>query len=274
MGFFICALLMTQAQPVELAVMSFNIRYDNPSDGENAWPHRVTWVAQEMAKGDIIGVQEGLSHQVEQLASELSEYEWVGVGRDDGKRAGEFTPIFFKTSMFELLETSMFWLSEDSDQPGSKGWDAALPRIATTAHLIDKRTEMEFLIINTHFDHRGQHARLHSAELLSESVKELEIPVLLLGDLNVTPDSEAYHTLVESEILRDSRITAVTSPLGPEGTFSGFTKQGNLDEAPRIDYIFASDHFKVRTYEAVVSEKNGRYVSDHLPVKVEVLLTN
>jgi len=271
----ILSLMIAQPQPTQLTVMSFNVRYDNPDDGENAWIHRMTWVADEMENADIIGVQEGLNHQVEQLATELAEYDWVGVGREDGKQLGEFSPIFFKSSMFELLGSKTFWLSEERDQPGSIGWDAALPRIATTAHLKDKRSGREFLIINTHFDHRGKVARLRSTELLLQFVKNrIKIPVLLLGDLNLTPDSDAYATLTKDEIFHDTRTAVISPPLGPIGTFSGFRKQDNLNEAPRIDYIFASHHFIILSYQAVMSEKNGRYVSDHLPIKVDLKISN
>jgi len=267
---FIFALFISQTSSIDVTVMSFNIRYDNPDDGENAWTHRATWVANEMSNADIIGVQEGLSHQVEQLATKLIDYNWTGVGRDDGKRGGEFTPIFFKAAIFELLSSNTFWLSETPNQSGSKGWDAALPRIATTAHLKDKRTGIEFLIINTHFDHRGRVARLQSAQLLADYVRDVEMPALLMGDFNMTPQSDAYEALLEDEILRDSRTEVRTPPSGPVGTFSGFIKQENLNEAPRIDYIFTTHDFIIRQYESVISVKNDQYVSDHLPIKVDL----
>ena len=260
--------LLVQAGPVDVTIMSFNIRYDNPDDGDSAWRYRIKRVADEMAEADLIGVQEALSHQVKHLAEELSGYEWVGVGRDDGKKNGEFTSVFFKASAFELLESTTFWLSETPDEPGSVGWDAALPRIATSVHLRVRGTEFDFRVINTHFDHRGTQARLQSAKLLAERVRESTGPKLLLGDLNTTPDTDVFALFLEEGGLRDAYTVSKMIPKGPVGTFSGFLEQDQLNEAPRIDYILVSSHWNVCSYENVVSVQNGRYVSDHLPVKV------
>ena len=264
--------LLVQPVPIDFTVVSFNIRYDNPGDGESAWPRRAEWVAGEMRQADLIGVQEALRHQAGQLAVQLTGYDWVGIGRDDGKEAGEFAPIFFKTAVFELLSTSTFWLSETPDQPGSQGWDAALPRVATSAHLKVRGGNYDFYVINTHFDHRGIIARQQSAELLVEHIRKLNKPVLLLGDLNTTPDTDIFATLIRGGFLRDTYAVSEASPIGPSGTFSGFLENDRLNEAPRIDYILASPEWNVLTYEAVVSIQNGRYVSDHLPVKVQIRL--
>ncbi len=148
-------IVLVQPVSVEFTAMSFNIRYDNPDDGASAWSHRIERVADEMRQVDLIGVQEALRHQVEQLAEQLSEYTWVGVGRNDGKEDGEFVPVFFRTAMFELLGATTFWLSETPEKPGSRGWDAALLRVVTSAHLKVRGTEFVFHVMNTHFDHRG-----------------------------------------------------------------------------------------------------------------------
>ena len=264
--------LALQSAPTDFTAMSFNIRYDNPEDGPSAWPHRVEWVANEMTEADLIGVQEALVHQVDQLAAQLSGYEWVGVGRDDGKDAGEFVPIFFKTEVFELLDTVTFWLSETPDVPGSRGWDAALPRIATAAYLRVRDTDVLFWVINAHFDHRGNQARLESAKLLARRAQALSdnAPVLVLGDFNTTPDTEVYAALTE-DLLQDARTVSQNPPQGPTGTFSGFLESESLPKA-RIDYVFVSPAWTVQSYEAVVAISEGRYVSDHLPVKVSVRL--
>ncbi len=272
MAHFLILILFAQPVSVDFTGMSFNIRYDNPDDGASAWPHRVEWVASEMRQADLIGIQEALSHQVEQLAAQLPEYDWVGVGRDDGKEDGEFAPVFFKTAVFELLETTTFWLSETPEQPGSRGWDAALPRIATLVHLRMRGTEFDFHVMNTHFDHRGMEARLQSAKLLAERVQELSKPVVLLGDLNTTPDTDVFAALTTEGVLKDARAVSTTLPKGPWGTFSGFLENDQLDEAPRIDHILVSPEWNVLGYEAVVSIQNGRYVSDHLPVKARIQL--
>ncbi len=261
---------LVQPAPAGFTAMSFNVRYDNPDDGANAWSHRLERVANEMTQAELIGVQEALSHQVEQLAEELPGYEWVGTGRNDGKEGGEFTPIFFKTSVFELLESATFWLSETPDEPGSTGWDAALPRIATSVRLKVRNTELEFQVINTHFDHRGRQARLQSARLLSERIQKYTGPNLLLGDLNITPDTDAFVILLGEGELQDAYAVSTIPPKGPTGTFSGFLEHDQLNEAPRIDYILVSSHWAVTSYEAVVSVRNGRYVSDHLPVRAQI----
>jgi len=262
-------LFLSQTVSVDFTVMTFNIRYDQPDDGESAWTHRMSWVADEMLKADIIGVQEALSHQAQQLNEVLVEYDWVGVGRDDGHQNGEFAPIFFKTSMFERLDFNTLWLSEFPDQPGSIGWDAMLPRIATSIFLRIRKTGAVIHIMNTHFDHRGVNARLQSAKLLVDHLHTLDQPVILLGDFNATPDMDVHSVFLEHH-LRDTRLVTQKPPKGPVGTFSGFIQHDQLNKAPRIDYVFVSDHFIAQSYEAVVSVKNGRYVSDHLPVKVDV----
>lgn len=263
---------MLQSASTDFTAMSFNIRYDNPEDGPSAWPHRAEWVANEMTKADLIGVQEALAHQVNQLATQLSGYEWIGVGRDDGKDAGEFAPIFYKAEVFELLDTVTFWLSETPDVPGSRGWDAALPRIATAAYLSVRDTEIRFWVINTHFDHRGNQARLESAKLLTSRARLLaeDAPVLMLGDFNTTPETEAYEVLT-ADLLQDARTVTKNPPEGPIGTFSGFLERESLPEA-RIDYVFVSSAWTVQSYEAVVAVSEGRYVSDHLPVKARIRL--
>jgi len=261
-----------QSASIDFTAMSFNVRYDNPDDGPSAWPHRAEWVANEIAKVDLVGVQEALVHQVDQLATQLSGYEWVGVGRDDGKEAGEFAPIFYKAEVFELLDTVTFWLSETPDVPGSRGWDAALPRIATAAYLSVRETGDRFWVINTHFDHRGNQARLESAKLLSSHARIFteDAPVLMLGDFNTTPETEVYATLTADPI-QDARTVSNNPPEGPVGTFSGFLERETPPQR-RIDYVFVSSGWVVQSYEAVVAVSEGRYVSDHLPVKVSIRL--
>jgi len=266
--------LLIQAAPVSFTVMSFNIRYDNPDDGESAWHYRVDRVAREIAKAELIGAQEALSHQIEQLDAKLPGYEWVGVGRDDGKESGEFAPVFFKTAVFELLEFTTLWLSEIPDQPGSVGWDAALPRIATSVHLRIRGTDHDLQVINTHFDHRGAQARLQSARLLIEYVRAFDRPVVLVGDLNATPDTDVLSVFTEGELLYDTRSASQSPPDRPFGTFSGFLERDQLNDAPRIDYILVSNDWKVNSYEAVVSIQDGRYVSDHLPVRSQLQLVD
>src|SRR6056297_2032192 len=160
-----------------ITIMSYNIRYDNPDDGINAWPNRQDHVAEIMAdiySADIIGVQEALKHQLDDLQARMPGYSWVGVGRDDGRDKGEFSPIFYKTDRFDLIATNTFWLSQTPDRPGSRSWDAAITRIATWARLSDHESGREFYVINTHFDHRGEEARVKSAQLITEFIGGLD----------------------------------------------------------------------------------------------------
>lgn len=250
------------AQPVR--VMSYNIRFDTPSDGVNAWPNRIAKVAEVIQKytPDIIGVQEALHHQLQDLVRVLPHYSYVGVGRDDGKENGEYSAIFYKHARFGLLSNGTFWLSETPEVPGSKSWDAALTRIASHARFFDRETGGEFLFINTHFDHIGKTARAESARLIRARLGELSQskPVILTGDFNCTPDETAYQNLVEEQEL----ILFDATQGKRYGTFCGF--EVDAMECVPIDYIFHTPEWTVLRYH-VISDNNGKYYpSDHLPV--------
>lgn len=253
-------------------IMSFNIRYNNPRDGEHAWPNRKEMVASMVRfhGADLIGMQEVLRSQVDDLTRLLPDYAWYGVGRDDGQNAGEFSPIFYRKGRFELLDSGEFWLSENPDEIASKSWDAAITRIATWVKFVDRKADLEFIHLNTHFDHRGEEARTRSAELILERLKTLggSLPVVVTGDFNVPPTSEAYATM--TSLLVDSKLVSEAEPHGPEGTFGGFTvKLG--DTGDRIDYVFVAEGIRVLRYAALSDQWDGRYPSDHLPVMAEIV---
>lgn len=257
----------------ELTIMSYNIRYDNPDDGINAWPNRKDHVAEMMAdvySADIIGVQEALKHQLDELQERMPGYSWVGVGRDDGKDQGEFSPIFYNKDRFDLIATNTFWLSETPDRPGSRSWDAAITRIATWARLSDQESGREFYVINTHFDHRGDVARVESARLITKFIEGLDegIPVLLTGDFNVTEKSEAYAVLADSPILNDARYLSEEGHEGPTASFSNW--ETLQPEESRIDYIFVNSHVSVLSHIIADDRYDGRFPSDHLPVIARV----
>jgi endonuclease/exonuclease/phosphatase family metal-dependent hydrolase len=153
---------------IALRAMSFNIRYDEPRDGVNAWSNRKTKVGDVIRfhKADLVGVQEALLSQLRDLERMLPDFEWCGVGRTDGKESGEYSAILYRKARFQLLECKTFWLSETPDKPGSMGWDAAYPRIVTWARFRDHGSGRTFFHFNTHFDHRGQKARVESAALI------------------------------------------------------------------------------------------------------------
>lgn len=266
-----------QAAPIR--VLSFNIRYNNPGDSIHAWPNRKDHVANliRFHDADLIGVQEALKDQVDTLAARLPGYGWFGVGRADGDAAGEFSAIFYREDRFEVLDQGTFWLSETPDSAGSRGWDAALPRIVTWGHLRDRTSEETFYHFNTHFDHLGEEARLESARLLRERLREIagDRPFLLTGDFNTTEDAPPYHTLTDvradsAVALHDAYYATSTPPYGPTETFHGFEVGGTT--GGRIDYVFVSEDVRVLRYGVLTDHRQGRYPSDHLPVLVDVAI--
>lgn len=255
--------------------MTYNIRYDNPNDGGNHWELRKRWMANQInfVEPDVMGIQEGLYHQVTFLDDALPTYSYVGVGRDDGKTKGEYSAIFYKTEKLSVITQSTFWLSETPGNP-SVGWDAAMERICTYALFQDKKTEQRFWVFNTHFDHVGDTARSKSVDLILsqiESINTEKLPVFLMGDLNLEPEAEPIQKL--SAQMNDTRHYSTQVVFGPKGTYNGFKHNENVER--RIDYIFAGRRGIVTKKYAVLSDsKDKRYPSDHLPVVVESILFN
>ena len=260
-----------------IKVMSFNIRYNNPSDGDYAWPNRKAMVVSmvNFHGADVIGMQEVLRGQLIELETLLPDYAWYGVGRNngriDGENTGEFAPIFYRQDRFQFLDSGEFWLSETPDVIASRGWDAALPRIATWAKLKDRQSGQDFIHINTYFDHRGDVARVRSAQLILDKLAILSdgLPMVVTGDFNVTPDSDAYATMTSA--LADTKFESESLPHGPDGTFGGFTVELG-ETTKRIDYVFVGDGIKVLRYGVLSDQWNGLYPSDHLPVLAEIQL--
>jgi len=255
-----------------MKVMSFNIRYANPNDAKagNGWETRREMVTALLAyhEPDFIGMQEAMEHQVQYLAEALEDFDWIGVGRDDGKKKGEYAPIFYRKARFELLETGTFWLSETPEKP-SKAWDAALPRICTWGKFRDKTTEREFYYFNTHFDHRGEKAREESAKLIAEKSKGMNegLPTFVTGDFNCRPDSKPYAVMTDH--FRDTHRISKSSPYGPDFTFGSFDV-GN-EQPGRIDYVFVNDKVEVLKSAVFTDQIQGKYPSDHLPVMAHLL---
>jgi endonuclease/exonuclease/phosphatase family metal-dependent hydrolase len=215
---------------------------------------------QEALYGQILDIQEG-----------LPDYEWFGVGRDDGDKAGEFIPIFYNTKKFILLEKGHFWLSENCEKPGL-GWDAACNRITTWGKFQSKVSGKKFFVFNTHFDHMGVEARKNSAVLIREKIEEMtngnDLPVILTGDFNLTPDQEPISLI--KKYMTDSRDISEQPPYGPVGTYNGFKPGSEGDR--RIDYIFVQGGIKVLKYAVLSDSKENRTPSDHLPVFVKLQL--
>ena len=258
-----------------LRVMTYNIRFDNPADGVHAWPNRKELVASVIRfhKADIIGVQEALEHQIQDLMDLLPGYDWVGVGRNEDE-GGEFSAILYRSSVVTVKAAQTFWLSESPNVPGSQSWDSSLPRIATWAHFVTSSEERELFVLNTHFDHRGEQARLESAHLIKEQTSRLAngLPVIVMGDLNATSEQPPLALLSDTPLpdgrsLHDGFVHSLQPHHGPASTWTGFTK---IEADRRIDYIFASEDLPIH-YHAILTDKlEDRYPSDHLPVLVEV----
>jgi len=254
-----------------LEVMTYNIKFANENDGENSWSKRKDHLTDQIRfyEPDIFGVQEALLEQLEHLKGNLPNYNYVGVGREDGINKGEFSALFYDTNQFKVLDEGTFWLSET---PGviSVGWDAALPRICTFALFENKTTKQKFWIFNTHFDHIGEKARVESANLILAKIENLNtanIPVILMGDLNLEPQTKAIQLL--SKKMNDSKIVSKNVVFGPEGTFNGYNFLEPVTR--RIDYIFISKgKLEVLKYAVLSDSWNLKYPSDHLPVFVEL----
>lgn len=265
----------SQKEPTELKVISFNIRFDNPGDAPNNWPNRVplveSYLKSEMP--DVIGVQEALYHQNEEILNLMPGYAYIGTGRDDGMQSGEFSSVFYNTKSLEILEDSQFWLSETPDIPGSIGWEAVLPRVVCWAHFKHIESGFTFYFFNTHYSHVSDLARQKSMEFMSEKIKEIagDQPVVVTGDFNITKGSDLYNHmeshLKEQNGLHNAELIAheVVPPF--DNTFNGFRDEIN----PRvIDYIFVNDHFGVKNYAVDQYKQDSLFVSDHWPVKAQL----
>ena len=254
-----------------LRVMSYNIRNSHAKDGENHWKFRQEiWTASVRAfDPDLLGTQEVLADQYEDLRRLLPDYTVAGVARDDGARAGEWAAIFWRTARFEQLGTGNFWLSETPEKVGSRSWDAACVRICTWVRLRDRVTGRAFVFANTHFDHVSALARVESARLMSERLPQLAEggPVVVSGDFNCTEDGDAYATFTRpaaaGHLVFTDSFRAVHPVRGKdESSFSSF--KGTI-EGSRIDWILHTPQFQARAAE-IVRPASGRYPSDHYPV--------
>ena len=250
-------------------IITYNIRMNTPDDGVNAWPLRKEKVAGllKFHQADIFNVQEALPEQMDDLVSLFPEFDHVGVGRDDGKRAGEHMGIFFKKGRFEKITDGMFWLSETPDKPGF-GWDAVCNRTVTWIKLKDKITKKTFYVFDTHFDHRGNKAREESAKLILNSIKEINkenLPLMLTGDLNLIKTSVPVQLILKE--LPDAMDKTIAPHYGPTGTSGGF----DVKVLPRkIDYIFINDKVTVLRHGHLSDSFGLYYPSDHIPVLAEV----
>lgn len=265
--------LMLVAQgPDTLRVMTFNIRYDNPGDGQHQWTNRKAAAAKLIRDydTDIVGTQEVLHHQLEDLRRQLPDYDHFGVGRADGVQGGEYSAVLYRKDRFILLESGTFWLSETPNQIASVGWDASMERIASWGILEHRKSGRSYFVINTHFDHRGETARRESAALILEKIRSRsgDMPVILTGDFNAEPASMPIQLLrLATELLDVSEVPIPRK--GPDWTFHDF---GRLpaEKRPQIDYIFVSRRMETMAYEVIFEPVGATFHSDHNPVWVQL----
>ncbi|TDS10396.1 endonuclease/exonuclease/phosphatase family protein [Sphingobacterium paludis] len=262
-------MLFTQAQ--DMTVASFNIRMKTNSDVGNLWDDRKVALTNliKFHEFDIFGIQEGFYVQVQDVKQHLPGFNYVGVGRDDGRQEGEHSAIFYNEKRFTVLKSGTFWLSAtDTEQP-NKGWDAVLPRICTWGVFKDKKSGKQFIFMNTHFDHVGVVARRESAKLILAKAKEFakDLPLILTGDFNVDENNEAYFTLAKSGVVQDVHDLAKIV-YTPNASFNGWGK--NLEAQGRIDHIFITKPFTVRKYGILTDTYLGKFPSDHFPVMAEL----
>ncbi len=253
-------------------IMTFNLRYGTADDGENSWPHRrdlVLDVIREQAP-DVLGVQEALRFQLDELAAAFPEYAEVGVGRDDGGTAGEYAAILYRADRFEATEDGTFWFSETPDQPGSTGWGAGLPRVCTWVRLAERASRRFFYVYNVHFDHESQESRERSAMLLASRIlrRAGTAPVVVVGDFNAGEDNAAILYLKgQVEPAPELRLLDSFRVLHPDssevGTFNGFS---GATSGSKIDGILVSSDWEVESAAIVRTSRRGRFPSDHFPV--------
>lgn len=261
-------------QKLQLTIMSYNVRYNTPKDSVNAWEYRKEKVAEVIAsnKIDIAGLQEPWYDQITDLEKLLPDYSWIGWSRDDGKIKGEFTPVFYLKTKFDVLEKGVFWLSSTPEIPGSIGWDEKLPRTAIWVLFREKSSGRQFLFFNTHLG--GNQARTEGAKLLKMKIDEMakELPVIVTGDFNSKPESEPVQIMLgknDRVVLEDSFNKALKRN---NEIYTDYWFDGENKDLKRIDYIFVNEKVKVY-YHEIINKRMGRYYpSDHLPVKAEIEL--
>lgn len=251
-----------------LTVMTYNLRFASATP-PNAWPQRRPLMREVITQisPDVFGTQEGLYGQLQDLATDLPDYNWIGVGRDDGRRKGEFMAIFYRRTRLEPLSTNYFWLSDTPEVPGSTTWGNENRRMVTAVKFRDLQTRRIFNFWDTHFDHQVQLAREKSAALIRKRISALpsSVPLLLVGDFNaVAGQNRAYHALVDDGFLVDTWKLAKQRGGEDVDTFNGF--KGIVREGHRIDWILARGEIVVDREEIVTFSKEGQFPSDHFPL--------
>ena len=255
------------------SIVTYNIKYDDRSTHQNSWIMRKEGMIEliNSISPDILGIQEGLMNQVDYLDTNLDSFRYVGVGRDDGNKKGEFCAIYYNKNKYRLIKSSTFWLSENPSEV-SIGWDAALERICTYAQLETLNGNNKIWIFNTHFDHFGKMAREQSAKLLIKKIRNINTdgePIVVMGDFNALDNSKVIEVLKKE--FKDSMEISEKIHNGPIGTFNDFLPKQEITK--RIDYIFIYG-MKIVSHEHVNKKlDNGNHISDHLPVLTKMKIS-
>ena len=260
----------------EIDALSFNIRFDNPKDGENAWPNRKEMVGQwvKSESPDVIGLQEALRHQIDDIKKVATAYSEYGVGRDDGKSRGEHCTILYLKKRFSLdkSDCGTFWFSDTPDKVASKSWGNEIPRICTWARFIDKKTDKGFYVYNVHYDHRSQPSRLGASELIIQRIskrKRSNEPIILMGDFNASENNPAIKIFKDEPLNLVDTFRVVKPDEKMVKTFHGF--RGGSFSGGKIDHVFMLPKMgKVSSAEIVRFNKEKRYLSDHYPVRAKL----
>ena len=271
--------VLAESKNPTIKVMSFNVRNGLANDGENSWEYRRDFVIETIRTfdPDLLGLQEVHQFQADFIQEQLPEYGFYGVAREADGKSGEIVPVLYKSERFELFDTGHFWLSDTPKVPGSKSWDSALPRVATWIGLSDKQGGSKQIIFgNTHFDHKGELARLESAKLIRNRIDRVvpEMALIVTGDFNTHELLEPYAVLVDSTGNSGSPLIDTYRQIHPdkrdlEGTFSAFTGVRNRN---RIDWILTTPDFVTLNASINYTNENGKYPSDHYPVEAVVRL--
>ena len=260
----------------EIDAVAFNIRFDNPKDGENAWPNRKEMVGKwiESESPDVIGLQEALRHQINDIKKVATAYSEYGVGRDDGKSRGEHCTILYLKKRFTLdkKDCGTFWFSDTPEKIASKSWGNEIPRICTWARLIHKKTGKGFYLYNVHYDHQSQSSRIGASNLIIERIsnrKQSNEPIILMGDFNAAEKNPAITVFKEERLKLVDTFRVVKPDEKMVKTFHGF--RGGSFMGGKIDHVFILPKTaKVRSAEIVRFNKDERYLSDHYPVRAKL----
>ena len=260
----------------EIDALSFNIRFDTSKDGENAWPKRKEMVGQwvKSESPDVIGLQEALRHQIDDIKKVATAYSEYGVGRDDGKSRGEHCTILYLKKRFSLdkSDCGTFWFSDTPDKVASKSWGNEIPRICTWARFIEKKTDKGFYVYNVHYDHRSQPSRLGASELIIQRIskrKRSNDPIILMGDFNASENNPAIKIFKDEPLNLVDTFRVVKPDEKMVKTFHGF--RGGSFSGGKIDHVFMLPKMgKVSSAEIVRFNKEKRYLSDHYPVRAKL----